>query len=845
MLEFHVNNLYTRISKQKATREELLCLHKLLSVEVKGHYFSPQFRRGLWDGYKRFFNLLTCSFYSGLLGFVISKISCPYQVIDERKKIPHKNNSLELNGVTLRDYQIGMVKNAITKERGIISAPPNSGKTEVACGIVQVLGLPANFFTHRLTLLAQTRERISSRLGIKVGIVGGGEEKLEDVNILSVASIYKKLDEPKIMNLLKRTPVVISDECFTGNTRILIDTNISISIKDIYNSDISYVVSYNHGTNIIEKKKIVRKYKKLIHSKFYLQLTVKCGSTYRKICCTPNHKILSNSVYTRADELKIGDMVKFIDTDLGKYKICKKCGNVIRVGGPRHFHPSLGHKLYRAPKQIKCRKCDITFNTRSDFAGHHMKEHYMQTEKFLKNIKNAARIRGNQIFGKNNPSKDPVILEKIIAGRKKWWNSLPEEERYRFISKFQNGAFWNFFPTSLERIVIEFNILDLEYVGDGKFYRRFKNGRSKNPDFVYRKERKVIEIGDTIFWHTEKDLDEIKNGWEEIGYECLILKTEDFSTEKLKNLKGKIEKFLFNHEGQIIGIKKYSAKRSNYVYNLEVEDNHNYFAEGILVSNCHHIAAKTWEKCLKLCENSYYKYGLSATPLLRDDINNMLVRGLLGDEIISITNQELIKTGISALPSVFLLTISGPRIPAYYTFDQAYDDGILNNGPRNQLIISSAKRFLGRNKSVFILVWRIKHGQILKELFASENIEVEFISGEEKTTYIQDVLSRFKSRDLKCVISSTISDEGLDIPEMDVLILGVGFKAPLKTIQRVGRGLRRKTTGENVVSIIDFMDMHNRKYLYKHSFDRLKEYVKMGIEIFEVAGNDWDRIEKR
>ena len=40
-------------------------------------------------------------------------------------------------------------------------------------------------------------------------------------------------------------------------------------------------------------------------------------------------------------------------------------------------------------------------------------------------------------------------------------------------------------------------------------------------------------------------------------------------------------------------------REGDYVYNIEVEQNHNYFADGLLVHNCHHTSAGTWAKALQ------------------------------------------------------------------------------------------------------------------------------------------------------------------------------------------------------------------------------------------------------
>lgn len=53
-----------------------------------------------------------------------------------------------------------------------------------------------------------------------------------------------------------------------------------------------------------------------------------------------------------------------------------------------------------------------------------------------------------------------------------------------------------------------------------------------------------------------------------------------------------------------------------YVYDIEVEGNHNYFAAGTLVSNCQafkNMRTKTWETCRYLADRSDRVYGLSAT----------------------------------------------------------------------------------------------------------------------------------------------------------------------------------------------------------------------------------------
>jgi superfamily II DNA or RNA helicase len=227
----------------------------------------------------------------------------------------------------------------------------------------------------------------------------------------------------------------------------------------------------------------------------------------------------------------------------------------------------------------------------------------------------------------------------------------------------------------------------------------------------------------------------------------------------------------------------------------------------------------------------------------------MLVRGLLGDAVTTVSNQELINAGISAEPTVYLLPVYVPDFCSKgkkgAPYEVVYDQAIVFNNYRNELIAKSAKHFLDKGKSVFTIVWRIDHGHEVERWMRQYGIECEFISGEGSTAQRnQQVLKSFKEKKLKCVISSLISDEGLDIPAMDILIIAPGDRSPLKVIQRVGRGLRKKVGVPNVVTIVDFVDFTHR-HLLNHARDRCTVYVKEKIKIYEVLTPDWTQIEKR
>jgi superfamily II DNA or RNA helicase len=85
----------------------------------------------------------------------------------------------------------------------------------------------------------------------------------------------------------------------------------------------------------------------------------------------------------------------------------------------------------------------------------------------------------------------------------------------------------------------------------------------------------------------------------------------------------------------------------------------------------------------------------------------------------------------------------------------------------------------------------------------------------------------FANGEYKLVIASQVMDEGMDIPSIGAVIMGGGGKSRIKLTQRLGRGLRRKTTGLNRVYIVDFMD-RTHVFLNAHSKKRKKFYEDAG-----------------
>ncbi len=155
MVILRVGNNYTKV--ETPDRGELKIISNALKLRPLGYEYSPKFKSHLWDGY---ISLLSRGkFLSGLLSIVTFYLKLEgvrYKIVDERIDPCVNLLPVELSGYTIRDYQWDAIASAIENKRGVIGAATNAGKTLIAIGLTQALGVKTLFMTHREELFRQT-----------------------------------------------------------------------------------------------------------------------------------------------------------------------------------------------------------------------------------------------------------------------------------------------------------------------------------------------------------------------------------------------------------------------------------------------------------------------------------------------------------------------------------------------------------------------------------------------------------------------------------------------------------------------------------------------------------------
>ena len=220
----------------------------------------------------------------------------------------------------------------------------------------------------------------------------------------------------------------------------------------------------------------------------------------------------------------------------------------------------------------------------------------------------------------------------------------------------------------------------------------------------------------------------------------------------------------------------------------------------IIIDEAHHTPASSIKSLLLDAPNSI-RLGLTATPL-REDGRDLEILGLLGKISYSINYTDLVKNRylvpieyIQFTPKISEKIINKLRALKEFYADQPFaklysaELRLFEQSPfTNQQIIQKIKEL---NKfPALVIVRRISIAQKLSELLNQNGIVSDWVSSKTDLNERMQKIEALKNGKIQVLISTSLADEGLDIPNLSLVVLLTQGKSRIKLIQRIGRVMR-------------------------------------------------------
>ena len=234
-------------------------------------------------------------------------------------------------------------------------------------------------------------------------------------------------------------------------------------------------------------------------------------------------------------------------------------------------------------------------------------------------------------------------------------------------------------------------------------------------------------------------------------------------------------------------------------------------------------------KIMNAMPNAFFRWGLSATPLDRDEFSGLMLRSCVGEIVAHVPVGELIADGFLVTPKIHMIPfLHSKTLPDKWP--DCYVAGIVMNPARNKLLIDAAVK---AKPPILVLCIRVAHAQMLARSLTAAGLKTSLLSEESSADDRGFAIQELRAGRLDAIVATTIFDQGVDIPELRTLILAGGGKAKARAIQRLGRSLR-PAAGKNEALIIDVFDRVHT-ILRRHSNQRAKAWQEQGFEISKTS----------
>ena len=245
----------------------------------------------------------------------------------------------------------------------------------------------------------------------------------------------------------------------------------------------------------------------------------------------------------------------------------------------------------------------------------------------------------------------------------------------------------------------------------------------------------------------------------------------------------------------------------------------------VIVDECHHISAFSFEQVLKACKAKYI-LGLTATPKRRDGHHPIILMqcGPLVEPPKDLTSQA------QAVHKELCVKHTGFTLPSHIatpSINEVYE-ALTNDNARNELIVQDVISAVSNGGFPLVLSERIEHIEVLKQLLSSSSYPIIVLKGGMRAKERRTALAQLTENSSPRILLATgrYIGEGFDDTPLDSLFLALPISWT-GTLQQYAGRLHRYHKDKARVVVYDYVD-HTVPILHRMFRKRLRGYKAMG-----------------
>lgn len=269
-------------------------------------------------------------------------------------------------------------------------------------------------------------------------------------------------------------------------------------------------------------------------------------------------------------------------------------------------------------------------------------------------------------------------------------------------------------------------------------------------------------------------------------------------------------------EADVVFASIQTLSRSRHLERFDRED-----FDYIVVDEFHHAEAETYRRVIDYF-NPKFLLGLTATPDRTD-----------GADLLSLTGQNLVfECGLfEGIRAGLLCPFQYFGVPDEVDFEQIpwrngrFSEGELESAVETQSRADNAldqwRTHAGPGSRCLAFCVSRRHADFMRDHFGQHGVAVASVHSGESSDPREQSLDRLRAGRLEVIFCVDMFNEGVDVPQIDCVLMLRPTESRIVWIQQIGRGLR-VAEGKTALTIVDYIGNH-------HTF--LKSLVLLASEV--------------
>jgi DNA repair protein RadD len=224
------------------------------------------------------------------------------------------------------------------------------------------------------------------------------------------------------------------------------------------------------------------------------------------------------------------------------------------------------------------------------------------------------------------------------------------------------------------------------------------------------------------------------------------------------------------------------------VYNIEVDEHHNYFANGVLVHNCHHAIAGTWQRVMAATTEAVH-IGVTATPCRT---NGQGLREVFEVLVLGPSMADLIDDGYLVPPKIYAPPITAD-LDSVAIKAGDYDAEAMADILDKPTITGSAVEHYAKHcpgVPAIVFCCNRRHAGHVAEMFREAGWRFELIDGTMADAERDRLITGLGTGAVQGLCSVDLISEGTDIPRAEAAFMLRRTMSESLYLQMTGRVLR-------------------------------------------------------